>query len=147
MEKIDLIRLQKRLLKVVATFALFAGLFLFAGIGQAKAQAGSDANAALPYGGKVFVSDSEALYALQTKLPLLNNQLSGLTPDTKPYKRKLLEILCYKGIISDVTGGASVESAYESNLGELMSSLNMEEPADISFLRSIQPPLLDLLTN
>jgi hypothetical protein len=147
MEKIDLFRLPKRLLKVVAVHALFAGLFLFAGIGQAGAQVSSAVEAAAPYGGKTFVSELEALSALQSKLPVLYSQLSALTPDTKPYKRKLIEVLCYKGIISDITGGAQVQTAYESNLSELTSSLNLEDSADLAFLRSIQPPLFDLLTN
>ncbi len=147
MEKIDLFRLPKRLLRVVATFALFAGLFLFAGIGQAGAQVSSAVDAASPYGGKTFVSESEALTALQAKLPLLYSQLNALTPETKPYKRKLLEVLCYKGIISDINGGSSVQTAYEGRLGEFAGALNLSDSADISFLRSAQPPLFDLLTN
>ncbi|MBK7410628.1 MAG: hypothetical protein IPL49_21375 [Saprospirales bacterium] len=137
---------QKSTFSVIMSMSLFALIFLFAGIGQAAAQTDA-AVAASPYGGKIFKSAPVASEALQVELPALYTQLSLLVEGTKAHKRKGLEILCYKGILSDVTGGAQVAVAYEENLAIFSNALNMADQNDLNFLRSVQSTLFNLLTN
>ena len=140
------LNVQKRTLSIFRSAILLGCIFLFAGITQTSAQTDAVAGSS-PYGGKVFVSASEAQGALQFQLSGLYTQLNFLTEGTKPYKRVDLQILCYKGIISDLTAGQGVETAYEENLATFSQSLNLEEdPADLSFLRVVQSGLFELLT-
>ena len=139
-------KVQKRTHSMIRSMLFFACIFLFAGIAQTAAQTDAVAGST-PYGGKVFVSAFEAQEVLQYNLPGLYVQLGLLTPGTKPYKRKNLEILCYKGIISDLTAGQTVQAAYENNLETLSLALNLEEePTDLTFLRAVQSTLFGLLT-
>jgi len=146
MKKI-IFKVQKRARPVFMSLSLFALIFLFAGIGQTAAQSDAAAGAS-PYGAHIFVSAPEALDVLQYHLIGLYSQLGFLTEGTKPYKRKQLEILCYKGIISDVMIGEAVTVAYENNLAILSNALNVpEDPTDLTFLRDVQGTLFELLTN
>jgi len=129
------------------SLSLFALIFLFAGIGQAAAQSDAAAGAS-PYGAHVFVPASEAVAVLQYQLIGLYSQLNFIPEGTKAHKRKQLEILCYKGIASDVTAGEAVSVAYENNLAILSNALNVtEDPTDLTFLRNVQGTLFELLTN
>ena len=126
---------------------LFIALFLIAGMGAAVAQSGNLIEAAAPYGKHTFLPAPIAMEALQNQLPTLYAQFNVLTAGTKVHKRKHLEILCYKGIIDDINGGKLVDVAYEGNLADLTQYINVEDSADLVYLRNVQSALFDLLTN
>lgn len=145
MKKISL-RVQRRTFPLFVSLSLFALVFLFAGIGQTVAQPSSATVAALPYGGKTFLSNSNASQALQSQLPGLYTELNLLPDGTKAHKHKMLEILCYKGIVSDLSGGQQIIAAFEGNMAKLALNLNLQDPIDQNFMRGVHSDLFDLLT-
>jgi hypothetical protein len=126
---------------------LFIALFLITATGAAVAQSGNLIEAAAPYGKHTFHPAPVAVEALQNQLPALYAQLNVLTAGTKMHKQKKLEILCYKGVIDDIIGGKLVDVAYENNLADLTQYINVEDSADLVYLRNVQSALFDLLTN